>query len=311
MFFFAGVVLLSETVLFHATKFVVDYVLAMTVIGCAVAGIGLGALLASRLRCREVDIFGWCCGGTTGCLYLAAYVLLRQPDLLLLLPAAAGVFVFPSTFIARTFARRDARGVYFFDMLGAGTAVGVTVFAYQYLGTEEIFLVLVTVVPLAGACGRDWLPTPSRWRRFSSCLWLLLLSSLGGTLLYQQVNTDALNIVQRGEPRRSQYSRSTTCCVAQVASRSPRPMTACWGASMRCPRGTAPSSPTTGSSTTISSTIDAEDYLEYVKPHQLRFPSSDRRVVYGLVPEPQVFVDRRGRRWHPQDAAQDHTAGSH
>ena len=89
VFFFAGVVLLSETVLFHATKFVVDYVLAMTVIGCAVAGIGLGALLASKLQCQEVDIFGWCCGGTAACLYLAAYVLLRQPDLLLLLPASA------------------------------------------------------------------------------------------------------------------------------------------------------------------------------------------------------------------------------
>ena len=62
VFFFAGVVLLSETVLFHATTFVLDYILATTVIGCAVAGIGLGAFLASRLQSRETDIFGWCCG---------------------------------------------------------------------------------------------------------------------------------------------------------------------------------------------------------------------------------------------------------
>ena len=46
VFFLAGVVLITETVLFHAAKFVVDYALAMTVIGCAVSGIGLGALIA-------------------------------------------------------------------------------------------------------------------------------------------------------------------------------------------------------------------------------------------------------------------------
>ncbi len=27
------------------------------------AALVLGALLASKLQCREVDIFGWCCGG--------------------------------------------------------------------------------------------------------------------------------------------------------------------------------------------------------------------------------------------------------
>ncbi len=159
VFFFAGIVILSETILFHAARFVLDYILAMTVIGCAVAGIGLGAFLASRWRCREVDIFGWCCGGTALCLYLAAFVLLRQPNLFLLLPAVASVFVFPSAFIARTFARHAAPGVYFFDMLGAGTAVGVAVYAYERSSTEVIFLSLVTIVPLTGAVWSGLAPT--------------------------------------------------------------------------------------------------------------------------------------------------------
>ena len=103
VFFFAGTVLLGETVLFHATKYVLDYALAMTVIGCAVAGIGLGAFFASRYHATDRDLFAWCCGGTTASLYLAAYVLLRHAYLPALLPSMALVFVFPSLFIATAF----------------------------------------------------------------------------------------------------------------------------------------------------------------------------------------------------------------
>ena len=81
VFFFAAIVLLCETLLFHATKYVLDYVLAMAVISCAVAGIGLGAFLASRWSWSERNLFGWCCGGTAASLYLAAWVLLRYPEL--------------------------------------------------------------------------------------------------------------------------------------------------------------------------------------------------------------------------------------
>ena len=151
VFFFAAIVLLCETLLFQATKYVLDYIVAMAVISCAVAGIGLGAFLASRWSWSERNVFGWCCGGTAASLYLAAWVLLRYPNLFLLLPAIAGVFVCPSYFIARAFAQGSARGVYLFDMLGAGTAVLLTVWAYQGLTTEAIFLVTVTVLPLVGA----------------------------------------------------------------------------------------------------------------------------------------------------------------
>ncbi len=294
VFFFAGVVLLSETVLFHTTKFVLDYILATTVVGCAVAGIGLGAFLASRLKCREADIFGRCCGGTTFCLYLAAYVLLRHPDLFLLLPAVATVFVFPSTFIARTFTRRDAATIYFFDMLGAGTAVVLTVVAYQYLDSETIYLVILTAVPLAGALWTGFArsrhkPPRGPWTRLSATLWLLLLSTVGGTLLYRQANSHALNIIKLVNPdaanipaqsalrRPSRYSvtRTYDSLVGRIdAMPDANRVFVCYDGFFN------------------DNFFDTQprDYLEFAKPHKLRFPSADRRVAYGLVSEPSVFV---------------------
>ncbi len=289
VFFLAGVVLLAETVLFHVTRFVVDYVLAVTIIGCAVAGIGLGALLASRLRCREADIFGWCCGGTAICLYVAAFVLLRQPHLLLLLPAVAAVFVFPSTFIARAFARNESSGIYFFDMLGAGAAVGLSVFVYSHLGSEGIFLALVTTVPLAGALWTGLVPCFGPWRRFSDCVWLLLLSAVGGALLYQQITTDALNIVRVVNPNAPNVP-------AQSVLRRPSRMSitktydSLLGRIDAMPKGNRTYVTYDGFFNDNFFDNPPLDYLEYAKPHQLRFPSADRRVVYGLVPEPRVFV---------------------
>jgi len=42
----------------HAAKYVLDYALAMTVVGSAVAGIGVGAFLAGRLVRFENRLFG-------------------------------------------------------------------------------------------------------------------------------------------------------------------------------------------------------------------------------------------------------------
>lgn len=289
VFFFAGVVLLSETVLFHAAKFVVDYVLAMTVISCAVAGIGLGALLASQLRYREIDIFGWCCGGTTLCLYLAVFVLLRHSDLWWLLPAMALVFVFPSTFIARAFSRGGARGVYFYDMLGAGTAVCVTVSAYRQWNSEEIFLGVVIALPLAGAVWTLLIPAGNRWRRLSTGLWLLLLSGVGAALLQHHAKTGALNIARLVNPNAANIPLQS---VLHGPSRLQIAKTydSLVGRIDAVPAGNRTFVTYDGFFDDNFYDTPVEDYLEYAKPHKLRFPQSDRRVVYGLVSEPSVFV---------------------
>ena len=200
VFFFAALVLLAETLLFHATKYLLDYTLAMTVISCTVAGLGLGAFLAGDLRGRDRDWFPWCCAGTTASLYLTAFVLLRHSHLLLLLPSMASVFVFPGFFIAVAFARRSSRGVYLSDMLGAGAAVALTVLGYRYYGTESMFLGILTVVPLAGAL---WLATGAsrpRWACATGGLGLLLIGGVGAALLHQQVTTNRLNIVRLVNP---------------------------------------------------------------------------------------------------------------
>ena len=289
VFFFAGVVLLSETVLFHSAKFLVDYILATTVIGCAVAGIGLGAFLASRLPYREVDIFGWCCGGTTFCLYLAAYVLLRHANLFLLLPAVASVFVFPSTFIARAFTRHHAERVYFFDMLGAGTAVILTVVAYQYLGSEAIYLAILTVVPLGGALWTGMAPSRHKSARVATTLWLLLLGVIGMALFYRQVHTNALNILKLVNPNEPNLP-------AQSALRRPSryAVTKTYDSLV----GRIDVMP---DANRVFVTYDGffndnfyddkpRDYVDFAKPYKIRFPAVDRRVVYGLVSQPRVFV---------------------
>lgn len=58
VFFLAGVILFSQSLFLHAAKYVLDYALAMTVVGSAVAGIGVGAFLAGRLVRFENRLFG-------------------------------------------------------------------------------------------------------------------------------------------------------------------------------------------------------------------------------------------------------------
>jgi hypothetical protein len=289
VFCFAALVLLAETLLFHATKYLLDYPVAMTVIGCAVAGLGLGAFLAGDPRGWDRDWFPWCCAGTTAGLYLAAFVLLRHSHLLLLLPAMASVFVFPGFFIAVAFARGSSRGVYLSDMLGAGAAVALTVLAYRYYGTESIFLGIVTVVPLAGAL---WLAIGASrlsWARAIGGLGLLLLAGAGAALLHQQVTTNRLNIVRLVNPDSSNIP-------AQSLLRRPsRLRVEKTYDSLEGRLDTIPGEDRVfvtydGFFNDNFISAPAQDYLEFAKPHDVRFPTGDRRVVYGLVPEPRVFV---------------------
>ena len=287
--FFAGIVLLSETLFFHAAKYILDYMLAMTVISCAVAGIGLGAFLASRFRQSEQSYFDWCCGGTTACLYLAAFVLLRHSSLPTLLPAVASVFVFPSMFIARAFARGSATGTYLFDMLGAGVAVGLIVLAYHWTGTETVFLILVTAVPAAGALWAAMASSYRRWARLPAFLWLAVFGMIGATLLHFQLADRRLDIQRLVNP-------SAPNIPAQNMLRRPSR----WSVVKSYDNlvGRLDVIPTEqrfyvtydGFFSDNFTGLPTYDYLDYAKPHEIDFPTQDRRVLYGLVPEPTVFV---------------------
>lgn len=289
VFFFAATALVCETLLFHVTKYVLDYLVATAVISCAVAGIGLGAFLASRFVTTESRAFGWCCGGTTACLYAAAWFLLRWPSLYLLLPAVASVFVCPSYYIARAFAQGSPRAVYLSDMLGAGTAVLLIVLAYQWMQSETIFLVLVTAIPVAGVLSGTWRPNGSRLERLGVVGLLLGLVLLGATLWHQQATHNTLRIPEL-IPDKSPYISPQN-----ILSRNSRHRIE------RTYDNLVSRIDVSRGSSVIYVTYDgffndkfdkapALEYAEYAGPHDVPFPSLDPRVVYGLVQEPSVFV---------------------
>ncbi len=287
--FFAATVLLAETLFFHVTNFVLSYVPAMTVISCAVAGIGVGAFLATPRRIGNRDLFAWCCGGTTVCLYIAAFVLLRHPSLPALLAATSAIFVFPSLFIASAFARGTAARVYLYDMLGAGAAVGLVVLAFHWLGSEELFLLLVIVLPLVGGVWAAILSSQPPKLRVAESAVLVALSCIGAGLLYYHLPAHRLNITRLVNPRAAGIPERN------LLRRESRLRVATTYDSLEGRLDVIPGSQR------IYVTYDgffndnftpskAPDYLDYAKPHGIEYPSRDKRVVYGLIPEPSVFV---------------------
>jgi hypothetical protein len=174
-------------------------------------------------------------------------------------------------------------------MLGAGTAVVLTVLAYQWLASEEIFLGLVTLIPLIGGAATAVGSTLCvRWR-LSVCLALLALAGTGGMLLHRQVTDNSLHIAQLVNPDAPNIPSQN------FLRRSSR-----WRVEHTYDSliGRLDTIPATGR---VFVTYDGffndnfsdyviRDYAQYTKPHDIRLPSADRRVVYGLVPEPSVFV---------------------
>ncbi len=289
VFFFAATALVCETLLFHVTKYVLDYLVATAVISCAVAGIGVGAFLASLAPTSERRAFGWCCASTTVCLYAAAWVLLRWPVLPLLLPAVACVFIFPSYYIARAFAQGSPRAVYLSDMLGAGVAVLLIVLAYQRLMSEEIFLTLVTAIPVAGVLAATWKPLAGWLERTAMLAGLLGLTLLGATLWHQQATHNSLRIPELiaddspyispqnilSRKSRHRIERTYDNLVSRVdVSRGKAVIYVTYDGYFNDKFDKTP----------------LQEYREYAQPHDVPFPSLDPRVVYGLVAEPSVFV---------------------
>ena len=190
----AAIVLVVETVLFHALLYVREFFTATAVIGYAVIGVALGALAASRVRCRESILFAACCCGTAIGIWLAALVVARYPALPLVAAATAVCVAFPMAYVATMFREHPGPQVYLSDMAGAAVGAVATAGLYGFLGTEAIALVLAAVVPLVGAASlaasRDVGPT----LKAGGCAAGVLLAALGAVLFGAQVKTDALNL---------------------------------------------------------------------------------------------------------------------
>ncbi len=286
----AAGMLFFETLIFHAARYIIDYPLAMTVIGGAVTGIGMGAFLAGRWPRLQSLPLSWVGAGTTLCMYLAAYVLLRCPLLPLLLPAVAAVFVPPSLLIAGVFATDDARRVYLFDMLGAASAVGLLIWGFERGHTETMFLAMATIVPglsLVTLC----LPTERLTRVPRGLTGLLLLFGVvgGATLWRFEVTNRSLDMQRLVDPSATNIPNQS---MLKRASR--------WNVDRSYDdlAGRLDVIPTDervfvtydGFFNDNFTQFPAYDYEFYAGPQEVEFPSLDRRVVYGPVPTPSVFI---------------------
>ena len=287
--FFAAVVLLAETLFFHVTKFIVDFLQATCVIGCAAVGVAIGACLAGCWRPRISTFFSACCAGTTASLYIAAYVLLRQPRFEWLLLATSGIFVFPSAYIAGAFERGSVSRVYFFDLLGAALGVAVAVLAFGWLGSEEIFLAVVALLPIAGLVPLLDRETELRVGRVSLGLGLIVAACMGSVGLYQQLRDDRFNVVRLVNPA------APSIPMESMLRRKSRLRVTDTYDNLVGRIDVLPSKGRTfvtydGFFNDNFTSAVVRDYQLYAAPDKVRFPVMDKRVFYGFVTEPAVFV---------------------
>ena len=85
-------------------------------------------------------------------------------------------------------------------MLGAGTSVLLIVWAYEWMQSETIFLVLVTAIPVAGVLAATFGRQQTWLERIGVVGLLLGLVLLGATLWHQQANSQ--HVAHTGTRRR-------------------------------------------------------------------------------------------------------------
>ncbi len=289
--FFALIVLLLEAVAFHLLNYVYDYFAATLVISFTVLGIGGGAFWASRTRMQEGAAFALACLGTPLCIYAAiGAMFLFYPALWLSALAIALLFVFPAFYIALIF--RDRRGdrVYLFDMLGAGLGVILTVALYELLHSETILLVAVTLLPLVGI-GRSLWGKP-RGGGLPALAAFGLLFVTGTALLAANGVSDALNpfrlmaALGRKAPAH-ELEKAFHLVGADRLVRSYDNLTARLDVLTGRERHVVAWN---GFGNDNFNSRVAPEYETHVKPRGIRWPTMDRRVLYGVAAEPEVFV---------------------
>jgi len=286
---FAALLLLLETVLFHVVDFLFDYFSATAVISYAVLGIGLGAFSASLVKGDEERSYLFCSLGATLSLYASAFVLMRVPVLPLIAATISVLFFFPVLFITLVFRRHAADRVYLYDMAGAGLGVIVTVVLYEFLRSEGIVLLCLTLLPLLGLVRYTRAENVTRRAKRIAVVFLGPLVLLGAVLFGLQVSLDALNVVRLfttddyAKPKMyrvkdpDRVARSYDSLIGRVDLLTYESMP---GHHCVCYNGYG------------NDHFRATPHKEYpyYKEKGIEWPSSDRRVFNGLVKEPKIFI---------------------
>ena len=288
--FLAAIFLLLETVLFHVVDYLFDYFYATAVISYAVLGIGLGAFIATWIRVKDDKLYLLCSIGMTVALYGAAFVLVRYQFMPLIAASISLVFFFPVLFIAVLFRRHSADKVYLFDMAGAGLGVIITVVLYAFLKSEGIVLLVLCVVPLVALVRTLISPTFARRGKIVGASILLCLIAFGGTLFTNQVVNDSLNVVRifnregpydvrkifnmaKLERLKKSYDNLVGRIDLLVSYKDPRTLAVCYN-------GYA--------NDHINPSVHKE-YSQLIKIGLEKYVA-DKRVLWGVVDQPKIFI---------------------
>jgi spermidine synthase len=288
----AALVLLVETLFFHASTFLFDAFRAVAVIGDAALGIGLGALAAWRWR--EVDedrLFFATTVGSSAAILATGALLVREPSPWWIAVGMSAAFAFPVLYIATAFRRPDAGRVYLYDMAGAGLGVIATVALYALLSTESIVLLLVGALPLAGLWAVRRSPAAAVGPLASAAAIVLALA--GGGAFATHLATDAFNVVRitdRADPAHTTRNIFTSL----DADRLVRTYDSLVGridvvkAPVGAPEGRLQIAYNGYGNDRIQPGV-ARQYAWYAK-QGIEWPTHDPRVFYGLVDKPRIFI---------------------
>jgi len=189
--YFTLLVFVLETVLFHVANYIHDYFEAVSMISYVILGIGLGAVIAHKIKLSEPQTFILSSLGTIVALSIAAgkvvfFASSGISNLVLLI-----VFVFPTLYVVKIYREQKSNQIYLFDMLGAFLGVLGVAGLYRFFPSETIFFLILTLLPFVGL-----LAVFSQKLRFKAVFSLLFLVAItiGVILLYSQLASDAYRL---------------------------------------------------------------------------------------------------------------------
>ena len=146
--FFTFLILLIETLFFHILNYIYGYFEATLIIAYTIFGIGIGAFWASRIKCDLKDLFRYSLIGTSLSLYIAILKLIFLPSNIFLNFVFILIFLFPAIYITKAYELYAGNKAYFYDMLGGFIGILSIVLLFQFTGTEEIFILVLLVIAL-------------------------------------------------------------------------------------------------------------------------------------------------------------------
>jgi hypothetical protein len=273
LLFMSVLLFVLEIVLFHVLRYVADYLDAMAIIAYALLGIGLGGLVASRVRVDEGRCFLACALGTWIALLLCLVKIVKLPTTGASNLVLASVFFFPGLYVALAFRSYRAARVYLVDLTGAGGAVLLLYVLYGVSYSEMILLLALLSLAVAGATDALRSAAPKGWPlAFAACGALSLAGVVyqvasDGLDLYRQVAYKKTVGGRRSYPPGSHFVRFYDNLVARVEV-------------LRFP-GDGPEMHF------YTSDGLREDEFDRRLPKSFR---RDLRLVGNLVPEPRIFI---------------------